>query len=139
MRARRHSTLVHRVLRLRLVHARPDLGLALSFQFLNRQVVWEELNDLLLFLLPVVNEFRLRRLQRAAPSPGGADTGAALRCALCGQDPVLLPCAAQPCGHVCCYFCLAARCRVSTDCRCGACFAPVTGLRRLVAPEARGA
>ena len=33
---------------------------ALSFEYLNRQLVWHELSELLLFLLPLINVSRVK-------------------------------------------------------------------------------
>ena len=131
---RRYSRLALRLLRLRLVPETARLDRSLSFQFLNRQVVWEELHDLLLFLLPVVSQLRLQR-----PAPPMSLCGAAHSCPLCSQRPALLPTAVQPCGHVGCYFCLAARCRAARDCVCTVCLAPILGLRRLTTDHDVGA
>ena len=35
---------------------------ALSFEYLNRQLIWHEMSELLLFLLPLINLPRLKRL-----------------------------------------------------------------------------
>ena len=35
---------------------------ALSFEYLNRQLVWHELSELLLFLLPLLNVARLKSM-----------------------------------------------------------------------------
>ena len=38
---------------------------ALSFEYLNRQLVWHELSELLLFLLPLLNVARLKSMFRS--------------------------------------------------------------------------
>lgn len=35
---------------------------AISFEYLNRQLVWHELSELLLFVLPLINVTRLKRM-----------------------------------------------------------------------------
>ncbi len=57
---------------------------ALSFEYLNRQLVWHELSELLLFLLPLLNVQRIKafvmaRLPRIGPpasTPAGGAAGA---------------------------------------------------------------
>ena len=49
-----------RALGARLVHARGDMSRVVSLDFLNRQLVWHELSELLLFVLPLVNGVKLR-------------------------------------------------------------------------------
>lgn len=51
---------MERLLRARLVYSRAAMARALSFEYLNRQLVWHELSELLLFLLPLVNVGRLK-------------------------------------------------------------------------------
>ncbi|BGP52618.1 peroxisome assembly protein (Peroxin-2) [Rhodotorula sphaerocarpa] len=55
-------TLLERVLKMRLVYARQTFSPNVSFEFLNRQLVWEAFTEFLLFLLPLINlhRFRLR-------------------------------------------------------------------------------
>lgn len=35
---------------------------AISFEYLNRQLVWHELSELLLFVLPLISVTRLKRM-----------------------------------------------------------------------------
>ena len=35
---------------------------AISFEYLNRQLVWHELSELLLFILPLISVTRLKRM-----------------------------------------------------------------------------
>ena len=80
-------SVLERLLRARLVYSRAAMARALSFEYLNRQLVWHELSELLLFLLPLVNVGRLKaavmaRLPRLGPpvAPAGVATGMALSC-----------------------------------------------------------
>ena len=54
-------SLLERVLRMRLVYQRVNMAHAISFEYLNRQLVWHELSEVLLFLLPLINVGRLKR------------------------------------------------------------------------------
>ncbi len=53
---------MERVLGARLVYAKGSMARALSFEYLNRQLVWHELSELLLFLLPLLNVARLKSM-----------------------------------------------------------------------------
>lgn len=44
------------------MYARGSMARALSFEYLNRQLVWHELSELLLFLLPLLNVARLKSM-----------------------------------------------------------------------------
>lgn len=62
-------SLLERVLSIRLVYQRASMARALSFEYLNRQLVWHELSELLLFTLPLLNVAALKRfvLKRLPP------------------------------------------------------------------------
>ncbi|RMZ92735.1 hypothetical protein DV736_g32, partial [Chaetothyriales sp. CBS 134916] len=62
----RYRTLVDRLLRLRLVSPSNQISREVSFEYLNRQLVWHAFTEFLLFLLPLVGIGRWRRwLSRA--------------------------------------------------------------------------
>jgi hypothetical protein len=48
-------TLVERIISARLVYRQPSMSRLVSFEYLNRQLVWQELSEFLLFLLPLIN------------------------------------------------------------------------------------
>ena len=56
---------MERILGARLVYAKGSMARALSFEYLNRQLVWHELSELLLFLLPLLNVARLKSMVRS--------------------------------------------------------------------------
>jgi len=79
-----YRTLLDRILRLRLVPASSKTSHELSFEYLNRQLVWHAFTEFLLFLLPLVGIARLvsrawRRaaafVRRALAGPAAADDG----------------------------------------------------------------
>ena len=53
---------MHRILGAQLVYEQAVVSRALSFEYLNSQLVWHELSELLLFVLPLVDVTRLKRL-----------------------------------------------------------------------------
>jgi peroxin-2 len=62
----RYRTLTDRLLRLRLVSPSNQISREVSFEYLNRQLVWHAFTEFLLFLLPLVGISRWRRfLSRA--------------------------------------------------------------------------
>lgn len=56
-----NRTLVERLIGARLVYKRANMSRLISFEYLNRQLVWQELSEFLLFLLPLINVAALRR------------------------------------------------------------------------------
>ena len=55
-----YSTLVDRVLRLRLVYVKRDAKRFLSFEFMNRELVWSHLTRFVLFLVTLTDWYSLR-------------------------------------------------------------------------------
>lgn len=58
-------TLVERLIGARLVYRQPNMSRLISFEYLNRQLVWQELSEFLLFLLPLINVAKVRYLPLA--------------------------------------------------------------------------
>ena len=63
-----------RAARARLVYAAPDAARVVSFEYLNRQLVWQELSELALFVLPIVSA-HARRWREAARGGRRASSG----------------------------------------------------------------
>lgn len=102
----RYRTLTDRLLRIRLTPASSQVSREVSFEYLNRQLVWHAFTEFLLFLLPLVGISRWRRwLSRAwrkaklalsSGEDGDGDTQLEKRgplahlpentCAICYQD-----------------------------------------------------
>lgn len=61
LRYGRYRTLLDRVLRMRLVPPTSQVSREVSFEYLNRQLVWHAFTEFLLFLLPLVGINRWRR------------------------------------------------------------------------------
>ena len=57
----RYRTLVDRILRMRLAPPSTQISREVSFEYLNRQLVWHAFTEFLLFLLPLVGIGRWRR------------------------------------------------------------------------------
>jgi peroxin-2 len=58
----RYRTILDRFLRLRLVPSSTLTGRDISFEYLNRQLVWHAFTEFLLFILPIVGISRWRRI-----------------------------------------------------------------------------
>lgn len=66
---------------------------AISFEYLNRQLVWHELSELLLFVLPLVNVTRVKRMISNRWPSLRAATGTSLLHSLLAYDLWFEPCA----------------------------------------------
>lgn len=66
----KYRTVTDRLLGMRLTYASRALNRNVSFEFLNRQLVWHAFTEFLLFLLPIIRPRRLlRRLMRLPTHP----------------------------------------------------------------------
>ncbi|KAI4152866.1 MAG: hypothetical protein LQ340_002667 [Diploschistes diacapsis] len=92
-----YRTLLDRVLRLRLVAPSNQINREVSFEYLNRQLVWHAFTEFLLFLLPLLGVSRWRRWankawRKARTLTKGEDEGGELSflpertCAICYQE-----------------------------------------------------
>ncbi|KFY64563.1 hypothetical protein V497_01658 [Pseudogymnoascus sp. VKM F-4516 (FW-969)] len=98
----RYRTLLDRALRLRLAPKTNQLARDISFEYLNRQLVWHAFTEFLLFLLPLLGIARWRRwlsrtwrrvssLSSPADAPAAAKQGPLAHlpertCAICYED-----------------------------------------------------
>lgn len=103
----RYRTLLDRILRMRLAPPTSQVSREVSFEYLNRQLVWHAFTEFLLFVLPLIgiNKWRRwlsrawRRTKGAITSGGGTDDDAEAEekkgefsflpertCAICYQD-----------------------------------------------------
>ena len=144
-----YRTILDRVLRMRLVTPNRAIAREVSFEYLNRQLVWHAFTEFLLFILPMLHIGRWRRwwarfLRKVRPEGGEEETTGELAflpertCAICYKETdaestgaaggratdVTNPYEAVECGHVYCYVCLAGKIELEegegwTCLRCG--------------------
>ncbi|EIE19454.1 hypothetical protein COCSUDRAFT_38277 [Coccomyxa subellipsoidea C-169] len=131
LRYGRYRSVLERLLGARLVYSKGSMARALSFEYLNRQLVWHELSELLLFLLPLINVGRIKALViyfLIADGSSGSDSRQL--CAICGASEIHVPYSAVPCGHRFCYYCLRARTQSDPSYKCPQCGAGISAMRR---------
>ncbi|XP_059645050.1 peroxisome biogenesis protein 2 [Cornus florida] len=126
----RYRNLIERALRARLVYGSPHMNRAVSFEYMNRQLVWNEFSEMLLLLLPLLNSSSIKNFLR----PFSKDTSSSSAedetvCPICQASPTI-PFLALPCQHRYCYYCLRTRCSAAPSFRCSRCGEPVIALRR---------
>jgi peroxin-2 len=148
LRHGRYPTLLERAVGARLVYERPTMARVVDFEYLNQQLAWRELSELVLFTLPYVYSTRVRATFGALSARvGGLDASTradddaprrnrvavqAYRCVACGCREPIHPFVAEPCGHPYCYYCLRARLvEQPTSCACVKCGTRVAEMRRL--------
>ncbi|KAJ3005828.1 peroxisome assembly protein (Peroxin-2) [Thoreauomyces humboldtii] len=106
----RYRSLLDRVLRMRLVYARREMSRQVSFEFMNRQLVWHAFTEFLLFLVPLINVQHVKNtISRAISGPETVDLPEHI-CAICHAEDQQKPTIHTPyvtnCGHVYCYYCI---------------------------------
>ncbi|KAF3450723.1 hypothetical protein FNV43_RR06812 [Rhamnella rubrinervis] len=126
----RYRNLIERALRARLVYGNPNMNRAVSFEYMNRQLVWNEFSEMLLLLLPLLNSSSmknfLRPFSKDKSSTSAEDDSV---CPICQASPTT-PFLALPCEHRYCYYCLRTRCAAVPSFRCSKCNEPVIAMQR---------
>ncbi|KAJ4718087.1 Peroxisome biogenesis protein 2 [Melia azedarach] len=125
----RYRNLIERVLRARLVYGTPNMNRAVSFEYMNRQLVWNEFSEMLLLLLPLLNSSTVKSIfSPFSKDKSSSSTEDDSTCPICQASPTT-PFLALPCQHRYCYYCLRTRC-ASPSFRCPRCNGPVIAMQR---------
>lgn len=125
----RYKSLTERALRARLVYGSPNMNRVVSFEYMNHQLVWHELSEMLLLLLPLINSSSIKNI--LCPFSNDKSSNSATDetlCPICQATPTL-PFFAIPCQHRFCYYCLQTRCSAAPF-RCTRCGELVVGMQR---------
>ncbi|CAN8237747.1 unnamed protein product [Cochlearia groenlandica] len=126
----RYRNLIEKALKARLVYRSPHMNRSVSFEYMNRQLVWNEFSEMLLLLLPLLNSSVVKNilnpLAKHKPSSTEKDT---VSCPICQVDPAI-PFIALPCQHRYCYYCIRTRCASAASFRCLRCNEPVVAIQR---------
>ncbi|KAF5808054.1 putative transcription factor C2H2 family [Helianthus annuus] len=126
----RYRNLIERALRARLVYGSPHMNRAVSFEYMNRQLVWNEFSEMLLLLLPILNSASIKSIFRPfSKDKSSGSTGDETQCPICHINPTI-GYVALPCQHRYCYYCLRTRCAATTSFRCSRCSEPVVAMQR---------
>ncbi|XP_041923835.1 peroxisome biogenesis factor 2 isoform X1 [Alosa sapidissima] len=112
-----YPTLAERALGLRAEFSKPQAAPRdVSFHYVNRELLWHGFAEFLIFLLPLVNMWKLKAAVLALFSPPNASSSSAAddsdasesanckECGLCGEWPTMPH--SIGCGHVFCYYCI---------------------------------
>lgn len=131
----RYASLLHRILGIIITPLNPDLlkfnGDNVSFEFQNRQLVWNVMTEFLVFVIPLMQVQKWRRLVNSMISKGHSASNSAestqtrfttlpkSQCAICiemaessgikAASTLITNPYVTNCGHIFCYICLATR------------------------------
>ncbi|KAL0380459.1 UNVERIFIED_CONTAM: Peroxisome biogenesis protein 2 [Sesamum angustifolium] len=123
-----------RALRARLVYGSPNMNRSVSFEYMNRQLVWNEFSEMLLLLLPLLNSSSVKNFLRPFSKDKSSNSeGDDALCPICRATPTT-PFLALPCQHRYCYYCLRTRCSATMAFRCSRCNEPVIAMQRYGGP-----
>ncbi|KAK3137185.1 hypothetical protein QOZ80_5BG0448910 [Eleusine coracana subsp. coracana] len=125
----RYKTIVERFLKTRLVYGSPNMNRAVSFEYMNRQLVWNEFSEMLLLLLPLLNSSSVKKLLPFSKDKSASSSGDEADCPICRSNPSI-PFIALPCQHRYCYYCLRTRCLATSSYRCIRCNEVVVAIQR---------
>ncbi|XP_037312319.2 peroxisome biogenesis factor 2 isoform X2 [Pungitius pungitius] len=129
LRKGRHPALAERIAGARAVFSKPDVARDVTYQYMNRELLWHGFAEFLIFLLPLIDTRRLKAaVFSVVVGKGGGDGGGATdgpgvwrECGLCGEWPTMPH--AVGCQHVFCYYCIKSH-SIADAClacpRCGA-------------------
>lgn len=119
-----YPSLKERLLQLNMIPTIPQTLRQLTYDNMNREIIWYGFSEFIFFVLPLVNFPLLRNwlkknLQNWKLLNQHSSTYSANRCSYCEELPV------QPhvasCGHVYCYYCIAANVEADTQFPCSIC------------------
>jgi len=126
----KYPTLINRLLSIRLVYARPSMIRRVSFEYMNRQLVWHGFTEFLLFLMPLLNFESLKRKFQSKWSTKRQTGKAQVNhlCAICSES-AFSPYVSN-CEHLFCYYCLKVGCMNDQNFTCPLCGQRVSEIRR---------
>lgn len=112
LRKGRHPVLAERVAGARAVSSKANATRDITYQYMNRELLWHGFAEFLIFLLPLIDVRKVRTTLYSAVFGGegsgvdGAGDGDAVwrQCGLCGEWPTLPH--RTGCRHVFCYYCI---------------------------------
>ncbi|KAH0692008.1 hypothetical protein KY289_019366 [Solanum tuberosum] len=95
----RYRNLIERALRARLVYGRPTMNRAVSFEYMNCRLVWNEFSELLLLLLPLLNSSSIKNFLLPFSKDKSSDSSVDdTLCPICQGKPTI-PFLAIPSQH----------------------------------------
>ncbi|KYR01049.1 RING zinc finger-containing protein [Tieghemostelium lacteum] len=155
----KYVTLVNRLLRMRLVYAHPSLSRRISFEYMNRQLVWYGFTEFFLFIMPLINVDKIKgflyrmflksTFGKSGSANGGAHSNnpnalpvqnkhqlaeiqhqlALQKCPICIMEPINIPYSTD-CGHLFCYYCIKVNTLIDSSFACPRCNSLVSRIKR---------
>ena len=124
-----YPSVKERLLRLAMSPSKPQVMRQLSYDYMNREILWHGFSEFIFHVLPHFNLFALRNWFRRRLRHGQDRTSRLQpdanfeKCSFCECVPSLPH--LSDCGHVYCYYCLRANCLADPNFPCSVCSEPV--------------
>lgn len=120
-----YTSLKERLLGLTMSPSHPQSLRQLSYEFMNREILWHGFSEFIFYILPHFNIFALRNWLRKTlrKNTNRIDDINFEQCAFCEHPPTMPH--VSDCGHVYCYYCLKANCLADTNFPCSVCSKPI--------------
>ncbi|XP_029385175.1 peroxisome biogenesis factor 2 isoform X2 [Echeneis naucrates] len=127
LRKGRHPFLAERIVGAQAVFSKPNVVRDITYQYMNRELLWHGFAEFLIFLLPLINTRKLKATlytiafgKESANDEGGRDMqGLWKECGLCGEWPTMPH--TVGCQHVFCYYCIKSHSIAETCLTCPKC------------------
>ncbi|XP_054621780.1 peroxisome biogenesis factor 2 [Dunckerocampus dactyliophorus] len=129
LRKGQHPVLAERLIGAQAVFSKPNVTRDITYQYMNRELLWHGFAEFLIFLLPLINTRKLKATMYSfllrGDGSGVAGTrdrdGVLKECGLCGEWPTMPH--RVGCQHVFCYYCIKSH-SIANNCitcpKCGA-------------------
>nr|XP_061810175.1 peroxisome biogenesis factor 2-like [Nerophis lumbriciformis] len=129
LRKGNHPVLAERIIGAQAVYSKPNVSRDITYQYMNRELLWHGFAEFLIFLLPLINMGKLKATVYSMVFGGDkseADVarnkeGAWKNCTLCGDWPTMPH--TLGCPHIFCYYCIKSH-SIANNCitcpKCGA-------------------
>ncbi|XP_037135842.1 peroxisome biogenesis factor 2 [Syngnathus acus] len=112
LRKGHHPVLAERMIGTKVVFSKPNVTRDVTYQYMNRELLWHGFAEFLIFLLPLINTSKLKASiysmvlggDRSSGDGAGGKEMAWQECALCGEWPTMPH--TLGCPHVFCYYCI---------------------------------
>lgn len=130
-------TLTERMLGVRPVFIRDPSAREINFHYMNRELLWHGFAEFLIFLLPLINAWKLKARVSALFSVSDlssrkSESAGRSECGICAEWPVMPH--SIGCGHAFCYYCVKSHTAADLFFTCPKCGAEVTDLQPLTFP-----
>jgi peroxin-2 len=126
----RYPSVMEWIFGMKMEYQKSEMSRMISFEFMNRQLVWQAMTEFIISMIPFISQFKWGRVKRKEIPPKV--------CAFCYEKgdvgDIQIPFAAN-CGHVFCYYCVSSRIIADPKLSCPHCSAVITEINRVEPPR----